>query len=81
MVRVGRCDYSAVVKRIEETPEVVNAFNLTGEGSWILEIAVQDVPRLDDVLAKFCLLTDTSTSIMLNAARDSVAKKTKRKAP
>jgi Lrp/AsnC family transcriptional regulator, leucine-responsive regulatory protein len=103
MVRVGRCDYATVVKRIEETPEVVNAFNLTGEDSWILEIAVQDVPHLDDVLAKFCLLTDTSTSIILNAvrenhpllpalrerdkpvfekyaARDSVAKKTKKKA-
>jgi Lrp/AsnC family transcriptional regulator, leucine-responsive regulatory protein len=102
MVRVGRCDYATVVKRIEETPEVVNAFNLTGEDSWILEIAVQDVPHLDDVLAKFCLLTDTSTSIILNAvrenhpllpalrerdkpvfekyaARDSVAKKTKKK--
>jgi Lrp/AsnC family transcriptional regulator, leucine-responsive regulatory protein len=103
MVRVGRCDYATVVKRIEETPEVVNAFNLTGEDSWILEIAVQDVPHLDDVLAKFCLLTETSTSIILNAvrenhpllpalrerdkpvfekyaARDSVAKKTKKKA-
>jgi Lrp/AsnC family transcriptional regulator, leucine-responsive regulatory protein len=103
MVRVGRCDYATVVKRIEETPEVVNAFNLTGEDSWILEIAVQDVPHLDDVVSKFCLLTETSTSIILNvarenhpllpalqarakpvfaktAARDSVAKKTKKKA-
>jgi Lrp/AsnC family transcriptional regulator, leucine-responsive regulatory protein len=73
MVRVGRCDYSAVVKRIEETPEVVNAFNLTGEDSWILEIAVQDVPHLDDVVSKFCLLTETSTSIILNAVRENHA--------
>jgi Lrp/AsnC family transcriptional regulator, leucine-responsive regulatory protein len=103
MVRVGRCDYATVVKRIEETPEVINAFNLTGEDSWILEIAVQDVPHLDDVVSKFCLLTETSTSIILNVARenhpllpalqarakpvlaktvarDSVAKKTKKKA-
>jgi Lrp/AsnC family transcriptional regulator, leucine-responsive regulatory protein len=71
MVRVGRCDYATVVKRIEETPEVINAFNLTGEDSWILEIAVQDVPHLDDVVSKFCLLTETSTSIILNAVREN----------
>jgi Lrp/AsnC family transcriptional regulator, leucine-responsive regulatory protein len=71
MVRVGRCDYATVVKRVEETPEVVNAFNLTGEDSWILEIAVQDVPHLDEVVSKFCLLTETSTSIILNVAREN----------
>ena len=71
MVRVGRCDYATVVKRIEETPEVVNAYNLTGEDSWLLEIAVQDVPHLDDVLGKFCLLTETSTSIILHAQREN----------
>ena len=71
MVRVGRCDYATVVKRVEETPEVVNAYNLTGEDSWILEIAVQDVPHLDDVVTKFCLLTETSTSIILNAVREN----------
>jgi Lrp/AsnC family transcriptional regulator, leucine-responsive regulatory protein len=71
MVRVGRCDYATVIKRIEDTPEVVNAFNLTGEDSWILEIAVQDVPHLDEVVSKFCLLTETSTSIILNVAREN----------
>jgi Lrp/AsnC family transcriptional regulator, leucine-responsive regulatory protein len=71
IVRVGRCDYSNVIKRIEETPEVINAYNLTGEDSWMLEIAVQDVPHLDEVLAKFCLLTETSTSIILNVAREN----------
>jgi Lrp/AsnC family transcriptional regulator, leucine-responsive regulatory protein len=71
IVRVGRCDYANVIKRIEETPEVINAYNLTGEDSWMLEIAVQDVPHLDEVLAKFCLLTETSTSIILNVAREN----------
>ena len=71
MVRVGRCDYATVIKRVEETPEVVNAFNLTGEDSWVLEIAVQDVPHLDEVVSKFCLLTETSTSIILNVAREN----------
>jgi hypothetical protein len=30
-VRVGRCDYTTVIKRIEETPEVVNAFTHQSE--------------------------------------------------
>lgn len=73
MVRVGRADYASVVKRIEQTPEVINAFNVTGEDSWMLEIAVQDVPHLDEVVSKFCLLTETSTSIILNIARERAA--------
>ncbi len=71
IVRVGSCDYANVIKRIEETPEVITAYNLTGEESWMLEIAVQDVPHLDEVLAKFCLLTETSTSIILSVAREN----------
>jgi hypothetical protein len=61
------------VKRVEQSPEVVNAFNVTGEDSWILEIAVQDVPHLDEVVTKFCLLTETSTCIILNSARENHA--------
>jgi Lrp/AsnC family transcriptional regulator, leucine-responsive regulatory protein len=70
-VRVGRADYATVVKRVEQSPEVINAFNVTGEDSWILEIAVQDVPHLDEVVSKFCLLTETSTCIILNSAREN----------
>ncbi len=72
-VRVGRADYATVVKRVEQTPEVINAFNVTGEDSWMLEIAVQDVSHLDEVVTNFCLLTETSTSIILNAARENHA--------
>lgn len=71
MVRVGRAEYSRVVKLIEQTPEVVNAFNVTGEDSWILEIAVIDVEHLDAVVTKFCILTETSTSIVLNMPREN----------
>src|SRR6478736_3508869 len=70
---VGRVEYARVVKLIEQTPEVVNAFNVTGEDSWILEIAVIDVEHLDAVVTKFCILTETSTSIVLNAAREHAA--------
>lgn len=70
MVRVGRVEYARVIKLLQSTPEVVNAYNVTGEDSWILEIAVIDVPHLDAVVTKFCLMTETSTSIILNAARE-----------
>jgi Lrp/AsnC family leucine-responsive transcriptional regulator len=70
MVRVGRAEYARVVKLVGQTPEVVNAFNVTGEDSWMLEIAVVDVPHLDAVVSRFCLLTETSTAIILNVARE-----------
>jgi Lrp/AsnC family leucine-responsive transcriptional regulator len=73
MIRVGRAEYAKVVKLIQHTPEVVNAYNVTGEDSWILEIAVIDVAHLDAVVTKFCIVTETSTAIILNAARANQA--------
>jgi Lrp/AsnC family leucine-responsive transcriptional regulator len=73
MVRVGRVEYNRILKLIEQTPEVVNAFNVTGEDSWILEIAVIDVEHLDAVVTRFCILTETSTSIVLNMPRENAA--------
>jgi Lrp/AsnC family leucine-responsive transcriptional regulator len=70
IVRVGRVEYPRMIKLIEQTPEVVNAWNVTGEDSWILQIAVIDVEHLDAVVTKFCILSDTSTSIVLNAPRE-----------
>jgi Lrp/AsnC family transcriptional regulator, leucine-responsive regulatory protein len=70
LVRVGRVEYQRMVKLIEQAPEVVNAWNVTGEDSWIMEIAVIDVEHLDAVVTRFCILSDTSTSIVLNAPRE-----------
>lgn len=71
IVRVARVEYARVVRVIEQTPEVIKALNVTGEDSWVLEIAVVDVAHLDAVVTKFCALTQTSTSIVLNAPRES----------
>ncbi|MBX3587104.1 MAG: Lrp/AsnC family transcriptional regulator [Ramlibacter sp.] len=71
IVRVGRAEYARVVKLIEQTPEVINAFNVTGDDSWVLEIAVIDVQHLDAVVTKFCILTETATCIVLNAPREN----------
>ena len=70
LMRVGRAEYARVVKLVQQTPEVVNAYNVTGEDSWVLEIAVIDVAHLDAVVSKFCMLAETSTSIILNAVRE-----------
>ncbi|WP_372526116.1 Lrp/AsnC family transcriptional regulator [Piscinibacter sp.] len=70
IIRVGRAEYARVVKLVQQTPEVVNAYNVTGEDSWILEIAVIDVAHLDAVVTKFCILAETSTAIILNRVRE-----------
>lgn len=70
IIRVARCDYAHMIKLVQQTPECVNAYNVTGEDSWVLEIAVIDVSHLDAVVTKFCLLTETATSIILNPARE-----------
>jgi Lrp/AsnC family leucine-responsive transcriptional regulator len=69
-VRVGRTDYGRMLQLIEERPEIVNAWNITGEDSWLLEIAVTDVTHLDAVVTQLCLLAETSTSIILKTLRE-----------
>jgi Lrp/AsnC family transcriptional regulator, leucine-responsive regulatory protein len=70
IMRVGRCDSTRLEKLIAKTPEVVTAFNITGEDSWMLEIAVVDVEHLESVVSRFCALAVTSTSIILRAVRE-----------
>lgn len=69
MARVACAEYARMVRLIEQTPEVINAYNVTGDDSWILEIAVMDVPHLDAVITRFCMLAPTSTCIVLNVPR------------
>ena len=70
IMRVGRAEYARVGKLVQQTPEVINAYNVTGEDSWCIEIAVIDVSHLDAVVSKFCVLTETSTAIILNTVRE-----------
>ena len=69
-VRVGRTDYDAMSRLIQDTAEIVNAWNITGEDSWILELAVVDVAHLDRVITTLCNLSETSTSIILKTLRE-----------
>lgn len=70
LVRAGRCDYGRMVRLIEDTGEIVNAWNITGEDSWVFEIAVIDVAHLDHVVSRMSLLSETSTSIILKSVRE-----------
>ena len=70
IIRVGRADYDLVVKLVQDTPECVNAYNVTGEDSWILELAVRDVAHLRAALSRFCQQAPTSTAIILHALRE-----------
>jgi Lrp/AsnC family transcriptional regulator, leucine-responsive regulatory protein len=69
-VRAGRADYQRMTHFINQSPEVVNAWNITGEDSWLFEIAVADVAHLDAVVSQLSLLTETSTSIILKSVRE-----------
>lgn len=70
VIRVGRTEFNRIVRLVEETPEVISAFNVTGEDSWVLDIAVTDVAHLDAVVSRFCELSVTSTSIILKTVRE-----------
>ncbi len=71
VMRVGRSEYARVVKAVQSSPEVISAYNVTGDDSWIIEIAVVDVAHLDTVVSKFCLIADTSTAIVLKVPREN----------
>ena len=70
LVRAGRADYQRMTHFISHSPEVVKAWNITGEDSWLFEIAVADVAHLDAVVSQLSLLTETSTSIILKSVRE-----------
>lgn len=70
VMRVGRADYGRMLEAIQATPEALTAYNVTGEDSWIIEIAVVDVPHLDAVVSRFCLLAQTATAIVLKVTRE-----------
>lgn len=70
VIRIGNLDEGLLMRALEASPEVVTAYGVTGEDSWILEIAVRDVAHLRETLSRFCQQTPTSTAIILNVLRE-----------
>ncbi|MEQ1783575.1 MAG: Lrp/AsnC family transcriptional regulator [Hyphomonadaceae bacterium] len=69
-VRVGRADWDCMAALIASTPEVIDAFNVTGDDSWVMLIVARGVEHLDDLLARFSELGETATSVVLRALRE-----------
>lgn len=70
LLRLGRAESARVTKVVQQTPEVVNAYNVAGQDNWLLEIAVMDVAHLDAVISKFGQLTEVSTAVILHPVRE-----------
>ena len=69
-VRMGRAEHDPGVRGIAKTPEVVTAWNITGEGRRELETAAVDVAHLDAAVSGPCRLAQTSASIILKSVRE-----------
>ncbi len=70
VIRIGNTDEPALLAALASSPEVLTAYGVTGEDSWILEIAVRDVSHLSALLSRFCRQTPTSTAIILRVLRE-----------
>lgn len=70
VIRIGNTDEADLLRALANSPEVLTAYGVTGEDSWIFEIAVRDVAHLSAVLSRFCQQTPTSTAIILRTLRE-----------
>ena len=70
MVRVGRADYARVVKLVQQTPEVRQRLQRDRRRQLAAGDRGDGRGHLDAVVSKFCLLTETATSIILNVERE-----------
>ncbi|HEY1130160.1 MAG TPA: Lrp/AsnC family transcriptional regulator [Roseateles sp.] len=70
VIRIEAMDESQMLRALDTSPEVLTAYDVTGEDSWILEIAVRDVAHLKAVLSRFCHHAPTATAIILRALRE-----------
>ena len=70
IIRITSLDDATMARALESSPEVLTAYGVTGEDSWILELAVRDVVHLRAALSRFCQQAPTSTAIILHALRE-----------
>lgn len=74
VVRIGgqTPSFETIARLIQARAEIINAYNVTGEDSWVMEIAVADVRHLDEVVSQFSDIAETSTSIILRVVKSDV---------
>ncbi|MFI0350155.1 Lrp/AsnC family transcriptional regulator [Actinomadura sp. 9N407] len=66
-VRPGPGQLSRVAALAAETPEVVECDRITGEDCFLMKIHVAAVDRLEDVLDRFLLYGQTTSSILVSS--------------
>ncbi|HEY5718030.1 MAG TPA: Lrp/AsnC family transcriptional regulator [Motiliproteus sp.] len=70
--RVFRAKEKQFKQLVLDSDEVVECYNVTGEQAFIVKVAAPTMPLLDDVLERFCTLSDTNTMVVLSKPRDRV---------
>jgi Lrp/AsnC family leucine-responsive transcriptional regulator len=63
-VRPAPRQIAKVAKLAQETPEVVECHRITGEDCFFLKAHVRDVEHLEEVIDRFTIYGQTTTSIM-----------------
>jgi Lrp/AsnC family transcriptional regulator, leucine-responsive regulatory protein len=66
-VRPGPGQLTRVAALAAETPEVVECDRITGEDCFLMKIHVSAVDRLEDVLDRFLLYGQTTSSILVSS--------------
>ena len=63
-IRPAPRQIAAVARRAQETPEVVACDRITGDDCFVLRAYVRDVDHLEEVIDRFTLFGQTTTSIV-----------------
>jgi len=59
--------HAGVVKKIEEIPEILECYNITGNHCIIMKVATPSTKRLESIIGTLQQFGETNTSIILSA--------------
>jgi Lrp/AsnC family leucine-responsive transcriptional regulator len=65
-VRPGPGQLPKISAAAQETPQVVECFRITGEDCFLLKVHAPSIARLEEVLDRFLLFGQTTTSIVVS---------------
>ena len=65
-VRPGPGQLAKIAETARDTPQVVECYRITGEDCFLLKIHAPSIGELEEVLDKFLLFGQTTTSIVVS---------------
>jgi len=71
LVKVFLGQEAAFATFVQQQPEVMDCYNVTGEKAFLLKTAVSTITQLDNLLERFMVLSETSSMILLSTIVDS----------